>query len=69
VATQIRSEIQGNNCGVQAHQINAFTHVPTLTQGEPERQSVFKRVGQAHTTELTKRAKHEGFITQLADHE
>ena len=71
MATQIRSEMQGRNDmgGIQAHQVDPFAHVPALTQGQQERQSVFKRVGAANTVEISKRTKYEGFINELNQHE
>ena len=71
MATQIRSEMQGSNDmgGIQADQVDAFAHVPALTQGQQERQSVFKRVGAANTVEISKRTKYEGFMNELSQHE
>ena len=60
LAEQIRGS--SNLSDVQAHQVDPM-------QGQAENhQSVFKRVGEAQQT-VAKRAKYEGFITQLSKYE
>ena len=62
LAEQIRGSSNLSDVQAQAHQVDPM-------QGQAENhQSVFRRVGEAQQT-VAKRAKYEGFITQLSKYE